>query len=329
MSSTALKMMALGVVGLALVLGIVAYQMSQSLTPAPDTAQAPPPEPAEDQVLAVVATARLPAYEPIVAESVRLVPVSVAPEQYYRSVDAVVGRAPLRSVPVGSPVTEQAFGASNTLAQAIPEGTQAMSLEISDVIAVGGFVKPGDIVDVLVYIRSSGQEVEDTQARVLLKKARLLSYEERLINAGVEDKEDAAGQRRRERTAVIAVPEKQTTRVMLGASLGDLRLALNGIEDRNLGRAGDGEGQQPEALAPDADSATTEVAANAAKDQDEDKGKDAEEEEDVKTREKVITLAELTEIEKKKRPRNAPKPPPRATIEVFQGADSTKISRPY
>lgn len=319
MSSTALKTLAVVLVALAVVLGFVAYKLSLGLTEAPQVVEAPP-QPAADQVLAVVATARIPAYEPIPAESVALVPISVEPPQYYTDVNQVVGRPALRDIPVGTTVTDESFSAANTLAQAIPEGTQAMSLEISDVIAVGGFVKPGDMVDVLVYIRSSASEVEDSQARVLLESARVLAYEERLINATAdEQREGQAQQGRRQRTAVIAIPEKQTTKVMLGASLGDLRLALRAPERiQGLGAVASEDGDEPEALAS---LELADASAPAAK-------KDKEEDVDRYEKEKAITLAELTEIKKNKRPKGAPRPPPRALIEVFEGTESKRISRP-
>ena len=329
MSSTALKTLAVVMVVLSVILGFVAYKLSLGLTEAPEAVETVAAESEQDRVLAVVATARIPAYEPIPAESVALVPISVEPPQYYTDLNSVVGRTALRAIPVGSPVTDESFGSANSLAQAIPVGTQAMSLEISDVIAVGGFVKPGDIVDVLVYIRSSGREVEDSQARVLLESARLLAYEEKLISGAVEETaEGTQQQQRRQRTAVLAIPEKQTTKVMLGASLGELRLALRGPEhsvdfSKNGSNENVDDSDKPEALA--------QLASNdkASKKPGNKPGENKEEEVDRNEKEKAITLSELTQIKKKRRAKGAPKPPPRATIEVYEGTELKRISRPY
>lgn len=335
MSSTALKTLAVILVVAAAVLGFVAYYFSQGLTEAPETAEREQvPQPAENQVLAVVATRRLPPYQPIAPEAVALLPISVQPPQHFTDVGEVVGRTPLRAVPVGSPVTEEAFGKANTLSQAIPAGSQAMSLEISDVIAVGGFVRPGDMVDVLVYIRASGREVEDSQARVLLENARVLGYDERLINVDAEPADDNGNdrQQRRQRTAVVAVPVEDTTRVMLGASLGELRLSLRGepeprvdVVDVGAAAAGDAEAAAatPEALAPSAQQAAAQP------DEATDK-RDEGESDSEKSEERVITLRELTAIkDKRKDDKDQPKPPPRAVIEVYMGTDSHRISRPY
>lgn len=335
MSSTALKAFAGFLVLAAVILGFVAYRFGAGFAPAGEPAEPAPPQVGENQVLAVVATSRIPPYQPISAESVALVPISVEPAQYYSDVNEVVGRSPLRSVPMGSPVTDDSFAAANTLAQAIPAGSQAMSLEISDVIAVGGFVKPGDKVDVLLYIRSSGREVEDSQARVLLEDVRVLAYEERVINADPESEDSERTQQRRERTAVVAVPEKETTRVMLGASLGELRLSLRGVEpvptlvassdtanDGQSGTTSNG-GAMPEALAPDS---TATADAN-----DDDKGS-GDAEGAAGDSDKVITLSELAAIKRQRRDTGsaqASRRPAYSVIEVYEGTNSKRITKPY
>lgn len=335
MSSTALKAFAGFLVLAAVILGFVAYRFGAGFAPAGEPAEPAPPQVGENQVLAVVATSRIPPYQPISAESVALVPISVEPAQYYSDVNEVVGRSPLRPVPMGSPVTDDSFAAANTLAQAIPAGSQAMSLEISDVIAVGGFVKPGDKVDVLLYIRSSGREVENSQARVLLEDVRVLAYEERMINADPESDDSERTQQRRERTAVVAVPEKETTRVMLGASLGELRLSLRGDERLVALAESDGDDAAqastasetiivPEALAPS--SAQTGAAGNG----DDGSAKDADDA--ARDKDKVVTLSELAAIERRQEGSGgskAPRRPAYSVIEVYEGTNSKRITKPY
>ncbi|HXG28479.1 MAG TPA: Flp pilus assembly protein CpaB, partial [Nevskiales bacterium] len=181
MSSTALKIMALVAFVLAIVLGLIAYRMSQTIVAPQPTAPAQGAG-AAAQTMAVVAVRPLPAYAPVPGDAVALVPVAVLPEQYFTRTEDVVGKAPLIDVPTGTTLGPRHFREANTLVRSIPPGFQAMSLEINDVIAVGGFVRPGDLVDVLLYIRSTGREVEDSQARILLREARVLAYEDRILN---------------------------------------------------------------------------------------------------------------------------------------------------
>lgn len=226
MSSTALKVLTAVLAGLALILALIGYRVSRQYAENAQKAQAAPAAP---QTLAVVALKPLAAYKPIDKDSIALVPLAVAPTDFFTNLDEVIGRVPLVDIDAGAPVTGRYFKEGNAVARIIPPGHQALSLEVNDVIAVGGFVRPGDVVDVLVYLRT-GSGVPETQARVLLPAARVLAYEERVIDRpqGLKSEEGGSDNRRRLRTAVLAVPDSETTRVMLGASLGEIRLALRG-----------------------------------------------------------------------------------------------------
>ncbi|MGQ0699078.1 MAG: Flp pilus assembly protein CpaB [Panacagrimonas sp.] len=234
--SNAAKIMGVVAVVLTVVLAFVGYRYSREYAETSERANQKPvavkAEQAVPKLLAVVAVKPLPAYKPIAKDGVQLVEVAIAPKEYFTSVDQVIGKEPLTDIDGGAPITQRYFADGNILAKTIPPGFQAVSVEISDVIAVGGFVRPGDIVDVLLYLRN-GNEVQDAQARVLLKETRVLAYQELVVERpeGLKDEEQTgrANSNRRQRTAVLAVPEAQTTRLMLGANLGELRLALHGL----------------------------------------------------------------------------------------------------
>ncbi len=228
MSSTALKIVAVVSVLLALVLAVLGYQISKSYAKKADDAAQQARQQKAEQFLAVVAVQPLAAYRAIARDAVALVPVSVKPADPYTNIEDVVGKIPLVDVDAGAPVTQRYFKEGNALARIIPPGHQAISVEINDVIAVGGFVRPGDIVDLLVFLRG-GVGIDQAQSRVLLESVRVLAYEERIIDRpeGIKDDDEAKRRASRVRTAVLAVPDTDTTKLMLGASLGELRLALH------------------------------------------------------------------------------------------------------
>jgi pilus assembly protein CpaB len=244
MSSNAIRVAAAVLVVLAILLAVIGFRMANKYASGAQQAvqaQAEQQKQAIPQTLVVVTTKALPANKPLDKDAVALVPVAVAPDQYFSNIDDGVSRAPLVDLDKGTPLTPRFFKEGNLLARAIPEGTQALSLKVDDVVGVGGFVSPGDIVDVLVYIRESNADEGSTrgnegktsipaQARILLKDVLVLAYEDRLLQPpqGLDKEQDRTQQLRRERTAVLAVPTNDTTRVLLGSSLGEVRLALHG-----------------------------------------------------------------------------------------------------
>lgn len=231
MSSTAARIVAGIAIFLTVVLAVVGYRVSHRYAEQSGQEQQVRVEEDVPRILAVIAVKPLAAYREIQRDDVVLAEISVAPKNYYTTVDDVVGKSPLVDVDQGAPVTRRYFAEGNHLARSIPSGYQAISVEVSDIVGVGGFVRPGDVVDVLLYLRGTN-DVSTTQARVLLEQTRVLAYEEMLVDRpeGLEDQEQSSSRgSRRQRTAVLAVPEKKTTRLMLGASLGELRLSLHGL----------------------------------------------------------------------------------------------------
>ena len=235
MSSNAARIVAVVAILLTVVLAVLGWRVSQQYAENSERAQAKVKAQSEQaqvpKILAVVAVQSLAAYQKIPKDAVVLAEVAVAPKDYFTSLEDVVGREPLVDVDQGAPLTKRYFAEGNVLAKSIPPGHQAVSVEVSDVIGVGGFVRPGDMVDVLLFLKGTG-DVETSQARVLLENTRVLAYHELLVDRpeGLKEQEQAErAQSRRQRTAVLAVPDKDTTKLMLGASQGELRLALRGL----------------------------------------------------------------------------------------------------
>jgi pilus assembly protein CpaB len=236
MSSNAIKIIAIVFVVLAVILAVIGYKMTrnyaETATKATQQIQA---QVANQQTLVdvVVAVKPLLADQPITTDDVKVVGVAVPPPDFYKNVDDVVKRVPKIDVDIGTPLTPRIFGEQDPLAKLLPPGHKAVSLTLNDVIGVGGFVRPGDVVDVLVYLHNDqSNKVDPAQARILLQDALVLASDERVIQPPTATSQQQSGQQpqqqqRHERTVVVAVPDDQVTRVMLGANMGELRLALH------------------------------------------------------------------------------------------------------
>ncbi|HEY1076544.1 MAG TPA: Flp pilus assembly protein CpaB [Fontimonas sp.] len=295
MSSTTIKMIAVVSVLAAIVMVLLGFQFSRNFAEQAQKAQEQVSVQEAKQTLAVVALRPLAAYEPIPRDAIALVPVSIVPPANYGSIDDVVDKVPLVDIDAGAPVTQRYFREGNALVRVIPPGHQAVSVEVNDVVAVGGFVRPGDIVDVLLFLRS-GAGMSDPQSRVLLEGTRVLAYEERIIDRpeGIKSEDK---QRARVRTAVLAVPEKDTTKLMLGASIGELRLALRG-------------------QAPVTDVAAADAAAPAAPATPDPAAAPGASAKAAGTPDKAISLAELSRLQQKSAGQAAPRP----KVEILRGS---------
>ncbi len=313
MSSTALKVAAVILVLLTIILAGVGFSMSRNYAARTAKAEAEAARATEaartaPQTLAVVALKPLSAYKSIGRDDIALVPVAVTPTDYFASLDDVAARVPLVDIDAGAPVTKRYFKEGNILAKIIPAGHQALAIEVNEIIAAGGFVRPGDSVDVIVYLRN-GAGVADAQARVLLENARVLAYEERIIERpqGLKDEETKAGAeaKRRLRTAVLAVPEKETTRVVLGAGLGEVRLALRG---QQAATGEEASGEVTVGGLPLSEAAKIEN-------------------EGYKTPDKAVTAGEISRVKPPPALSKKAGPPPRETVEVIQGNTIQKVEQ--
>jgi len=332
-NSNAIRIVAIVLGLLAIILAIVGWRMSRSFAESASKAQEQQPvaaAPAVPQILVVIATRPLAANVPIDRDAIVLAPVTIAPTEYFANVDDAIGRTPLIDIDAGAPVVPRFFKDANMIARGVPDGFRALSLKVDDVVGVGGFVRPGDTVDVLVYIKSvtstptgekSGPDkTEDipTQARVLIRDIRVLAYEDHLVEPpkGLPDDKDkqAQNQGRRERTAVLAIPETQVTKVLLGSSYGELRLALHGTPATTAATADTG---------TSAISAVSEPVGSLPLSPEAKAKADAEAE---LAAAQIITATELTQlIAKGKKKAVRSEGPPR--IEIYRGSELKTVSQ--
>lgn len=343
MSSKAIQAIAILLGVVAVILIVFVWQMSRTFAENAASAQPKAAEaqaaPAQPQVLVVIAANPLAANIPIKKDDVVLTPVTVAPTEYFANVEDVIGRTPLVDLDKGQPVTPRFFKDTNIIARGVPPGQRAISLKVDDVVGVGGFIRPGDIVDVLVYIKAATstptgekEKTEDiaTQARVLLKDVLILAYEDHVVEPpkGIDEKDKAkAQQQKRERTAVVAIPEADVTRVLLGASLGEVRLALHGTQapDTQVAAATPDAAANPAApTAGAAPAANPGISALPLSDEAKAKEKDKDKNKAPVPPDQAITAAELGRVKPVLAPGTKP-PPPRPTIEVFRGSKVERV----
>lgn len=230
MSSGALRKFSIAMLIVAALLGLAAFRMTKEEEPAADA-------PVAQKVVrrVVIAEDVVDAGATLTANDVDLRETEVIPAGAFEREGDVIGRRTAVTLAAGEPVLENQLGRAGGLRGALREGERAVAVKTDGVVGLGGFVEPGDRVDVLLYLQHDGREVDTSQALVLLRDVRVLAYGARTVGT-TSEREPAEA-----RTAVLAVRDEQAPILMLGAHKGQLRLALraqsSGSELEGDGRA--------------------------------------------------------------------------------------------
>lgn len=242
MSPKTLKIIAVGLVIVALALGFTGWQLTQQAVTPPVTASAV--ESATELPLrrhpVVVATRHLAAGTRLGSDAVTqaatqaprlaVVDFPTAVPGTFAAREALEGRVLTRPVDAGEAIREDDFALGSVLASQIPAGYRALAIGVDEVVGGGGFIAPGDRVDVLFQAQAAASgERRQPLARRLLEDVLVLGYGDDL--RGRAEDADNAG-RRGARTAVVAVTDAQAPKLLLADSTGRLRLAVVGSRER-------------------------------------------------------------------------------------------------
>lgn len=227
MTSKHLQIFAAALLLLAAILGAVAWK-SAHRPPAPVTVQ----QNGKTLYPVVVTVKPLEAGKPITADQVGIEPLPINPADAFSDVSKVVGREPVTPIGVGVPLIGAQLASG--LALQVEPGQRAVAINVDEVIGVGNRVMPGDYVDVFLVLRKDGQEVEGSQARLLLPHLRVLAFGPLAVNEGPQKQPEpnAVGRKvDQARTAVLAVPVESVSQLAMAHQSGRLLLALRNPSD--------------------------------------------------------------------------------------------------
>ncbi|MCB2191831.1 MAG: Flp pilus assembly protein CpaB [Deltaproteobacteria bacterium] len=183
----------------------------------------------------VVAARVLPAGQQLSAQdvSVQSWPVKALPQGRFAQPKQVLGRVLKGPMVMGEVVLAAKLapkGAAGGLSAVVPPGFRAMTVKVDEVIGVGGFVQPGDKVDVLVTL-AGGAYREDPVSRTVLQDISVLTVGEKI-------QRDSKGRGRTNKVKVVTLQLKpvQAERLALSSNEGRVVLALRNQSDREPNR---------------------------------------------------------------------------------------------
>ncbi|MCX6596536.1 MAG: Flp pilus assembly protein CpaB [Acidobacteria bacterium] len=178
----------------------------------------------------VVATKPLTVGSTLKAEDVKLIktPASAFPKGGFSKLEEVVDRPIISNILIDEPLVEgriAAKGAGMGLAPIIPTGMRAVSLKVSDVVGVVGFVQPGLHVDVLVTGRPP--RATATMTATVLQNITVLSSGQALAP-------DTKGQAISYQSVTLLVTPTQAEILTLAQTEGHIQLVLRNSRDSEI-----------------------------------------------------------------------------------------------
>lgn len=183
-------------------------------------------------VQVLVATQPLAFGTPLTAQNTRLVgwPAGSVPEGSFRTTIGIVDnpkgpRVALRPIVVGEPILASNISGSDgraAISALLPDGMRAVAVGVNAVTGVGGFITPGDIVDVLVTREMAGDgNAKDKMTDIVLEKVRVIA-----IDQVADEKETDA---KVAKTATLEVDAIGAQKLALAEEVGTLSLALRNV----------------------------------------------------------------------------------------------------
>lgn len=218
------------ILGAAVLLGLVAVYLANTWFSGVETRQQRVAH-QQNMVRIAVASQPLQFATPLSSSNVRLVnwPEDSVPRGAFRSLDPLLqpGRLALRSIAPGEPILLDRVSGKDgraALSYDLPEGMRAISIPVSAVSGVSGFVLPGDVVDVLLtrQIPGDGATDSDKMIDVILESVRVLAIDQMANEKSTDPKIG--------KTAVVMVDMAGAQKLTLARELGSLTLALRNVE---------------------------------------------------------------------------------------------------
>jgi pilus assembly protein CpaB len=132
----------------------------------------------------------------------------------------------------GEPIIDKkllAKGATMNDDIVIPSGYRVVPIKVDDVSGGPGLIKPGDRVDVLVYLKRNSQEILETTTRTLLENIRVFAVNDILTNE--PDKDGKNTRKISAQTISLLATPFEAAKISLATHMGQVRLVMRPLDD--------------------------------------------------------------------------------------------------
>ena len=171
----------------------------------------------------------------------QLVPYPLLIEDSFSKVEDIINKRLESKIPLGAVVRQSHFENQSKLSQYINPGYRALAIKVNETSSAGGFLQPGDRVDVIFTTRASKETYNKSMSRRLLQNIRLLAFgtnverddkavvvdDGKKSSKSKEDKSSGKGSR----SAVLEIALDDIAVLTLAEESGELRLVALGDTD--------------------------------------------------------------------------------------------------
>jgi len=186
----------------------------------------------KDMTRVAVAKVAIPLGTKIVPEQVMMVqfPRESMPDGTFENADKLSGRVAVVNIGAREPITDSRLAPEGTLgglSAVIPEGYRAMTVKVDDVVGISGFIMPGTLVDVVVVITpEDASRGAGPISKIVLQNIKVLANGQNIDKP--ENQRDANSVK----AVTLQVTPEQAEKLALATSEGRLQLVMRNSTDQ-------------------------------------------------------------------------------------------------
>lgn len=151
----------------------------------------------------------------------------------------IFGKPARREIAMGEPVTMQAVvadaGSGNFLAASLPPGMRAVAVPVKAETMAGGFIAPGDYVDVLMtYTLSLKGDADNYSQPTIQKYASETILSNVKVLAVDQDTKEGNHEVKVGRTVTLQVNKEQAQTLAMASTMGEISLTLRRFGEKDV-----------------------------------------------------------------------------------------------
>ena len=161
--------------------------------------------------------------------AIKQLPAQAVPKDYPSSIDSLKGRLVKNTIGTDEVITEGRLvgkGAAGGLPIVIPLGHRAITVKVNEVVGVGGFISPGDHIDILSTLKKNNE----AYSRTILQNVLVLAVGDKIFdpNNYSDPQSKIVSQ------VTFALSPKDAEKLALVSETGQIHLVLRPISEKEL-----------------------------------------------------------------------------------------------